>query len=53
MELTDVEIGSLVMRKLTGESWKRIAKTEGIPYQSMRRHVRNRLDLFKKKGRQQ
>ena len=51
MELTDIEIGEIVLRKLNGESWQQIAKTKDIRYQSMRRHIRDRLDLFKRTNR--
>lgn len=51
--MTDIEIAEMVLRKLNGESWTKIAKAKGLCYQSMRRHIRDRLHLFKKINRRQ
>lgn len=51
--LTDIEIAEMVLRKLNGESWTKIAKAKGLRYQSMRRRIRDRLHLFKKINRRQ
>lgn len=51
--LTDIEIAEMVLRKLNGESWTKIAKAKGIRYSWMRRRIRTRLHLFKKIKRRQ
>ncbi len=50
-KLTDIELATMVLRKIEGESWAAIARHNGVSSQFARMQIGQRLKLGKSVGR--